>query len=307
MSLKSLIDKAFGHTGQEVRGGETLYFCPCCNHHKPKLSVNLETQNWKCWICGHSHDTRGKSIRTLFKFLKVPKKLYEGLKQLKLIQGDYEHKTETVDEVLRLPDEFKSLCYKQNDFSYNHAIHYLKKRGITPAEILKYNIGYCDKGEYEKRIILPSYDENGQLNYFVGRTWIPDHPLKYKNPKVSKNVVGFEMFLSYTQPLYLVEGIFDAIAIKRNAIPLFGKTLPEELVFKIIMNGVKDVYIILDNDALFNVMKNTEELQSYGINVHAVKLNEKDPSEMGYKKIHNLINNTNDFGFTDFINMKLSL
>lgn len=305
MSLKLLIDKAFGHAGREVSGGEVMYSCPSCKHHKPKLSVNTETGFWKCWICGHSHNTRGKAIQTLFRFLKVPKKFYEELKRYKVVRTDFD--TEKVEESLSLPDEFKSLIHSQHDFEYNHAMHYLKKRGITPAEILRYNIGYCSDGDYKNRIILPSYDENGQLNYFVGRTWIKDHPLKYKNPPISKNVVGMELFIDYNQPLILCEGIFDCIAIRRNAIPLFGKDLPEKLKMKIVEKQVKDVYIVLDNDALFNVMRNAEFLQSYGVNVHTVTLTEKDPSEMGFIKIWDLIKKTTEFSFSDLVNMKLLL
>jgi hypothetical protein len=47
----------------------------------------------------------------------------------------------------------------------------LKSRGITKNDIEKYNIGYCETGRYAKMIIIPSYDENGQLNYFTGRSF----------------------------------------------------------------------------------------------------------------------------------------
>ena len=97
-------------------------------------------------------------------------------------------------------------------------------RGIRPADIVKYNIGYCEGGEYSNRIIIPSYDSEGVLNYFVSRA-IYDGPMKYKNPKVSKDVIGFDLFINWKEPIVLCEGVFDAITIRRNAIPLFGKTI----------------------------------------------------------------------------------
>jgi len=305
MSVKLLLDKAFNQDGKEVRGGEIMYDCPKCNHHKPKLSVNVESQNWKCWICGHTHDTRGKSIFTLFKFLKAPKKLFEELKKLKLDRKEF--KIENIEEKIQLPEEFRSLTKKSIHPGYRQALFYLKRRGITISEIIKYNIGYCVSGDYKDRIILPSYDASGMLNYFVARTWIKDHTLKYKNPPVSKNVVGLELFVNWNLPVYLCEGIFDAIAIKRNAIPLFGKTLNDSLRLALIANSVKDVYIVLDQDALYNVMRNAEELQSWGINVHAVELTGKDPSQLGYVEIQNLISQTKQFEFNDLLKLKLSL
>ena len=57
-----------------------------------------------------------------------------------------------------------------------------------------------------------------------------------KNPQVSKDIVGFELHINWNYPVCLVEGAFDAIAIKRNAIPLFGKTIPDQLKHRIIEN-----------------------------------------------------------------------
>ena len=118
MSLKNLLDKAFGQSGQEVRGGEVMYYCPSCNHHKPKLSVNLENHNWKCWVCHKTNGTAGKSIRTLFKLLKVPKKFYDELGRY--VKSKAQYKTEDIDEILRLPDEFLPLWKDQHNFEYNH-------------------------------------------------------------------------------------------------------------------------------------------------------------------------------------------
>ena len=47
------------------------------------------------------------------------------------------------------------------------AYNYLIKRGITDNIIDKYGIGFCDKGSFSGRIIIPSYDSKNQLNYFI--------------------------------------------------------------------------------------------------------------------------------------------
>jgi DNA primase len=305
MSLKSLLDRAFGHAGTELRHGEVAYYCPFCHHHKKKLQVNLNTQNWKCWICKDSNKSTGLSIKSLLIKMKAFDQFKDELKKYKIYTSDYVPKY--TDEVISLPSEFKSMIKESAMPAYKQAMYYLKKRGITPMDIIKYNIGYCDSGEYKNRIIIPSYDEYGQLNYFVSRSWVDDHYLKYMNPRVSKEIVGFEMLVNWDMDIILTEGVFDAMAIKRNAIPLFGKDINPYLKFKIISNHVKNLYLVLDQDALENVLKNAEELISFGINVFAVRLGDKDPSELGYEKIHEIINNTKPFDFTELISMKLSL
>jgi len=42
---------------------EILFFCPDCDHHKPKLSVNIDKNAFKCWVC----DYRGRNIRRLIR------------------------------------------------------------------------------------------------------------------------------------------------------------------------------------------------------------------------------------------------
>jgi DNA primase len=79
---------------------------------------------------------------------------------------------------------------------------------------LKYNIGYCEEGRYNNRIIVPSYDANGELNYFIARDINPNSKKKYDAPKCNKNeLIGLEYFINWDVPVILCEGIFDAIAI----------------------------------------------------------------------------------------------
>ena len=99
------------------------------------------------------------------------------------------------------------------------------------------------KKAYKHKVIVPSYDEYGMLNYFVGRSFY-DSSFKHKNPNVSKDVVGFEMFINWDLPIVICEGVFDAMAIRMNSIPLFGKSPQSELQKKIISKGVRKVYLV---------------------------------------------------------------
>jgi DNA primase len=217
----------------------------------------------------------------------------------------YESKEVRKKGKVELPKEFLSLVYKHPSPVYRNAMMYLHKRGITYEDILKYGIGYCDQGLYTNRIIIPSYDEGGQLNFFVGRD-IFESKMKYRNSPTPKDVVGFELFINWDEPIVLCEGPFDAIAIKRNAIPLFGKTILSKLKLKIIEKKVKTIYISLDMDAIGDSMKMVENFMNHNIDVYFVKLTEKDPSDLGFEKVTELLKETDKMKFSDLMRMKLN-
>ena len=193
---------------------------------------------------------------------------------------------------------------KSNSPVYKQAMMYLLKRGITGNDILKYNIGYCEEGAYRNRVIIPSYDKNGSLNYFVGRD-VYNSKLKYKNPPVSKNVIGFELFINWDEPLILCEGVFDAIAIKRNAIPLFGKTVQSKLKTELYKQSVKKIYVVLDEDAKRDALKLTSKLMENGIEVYFVHMRDKDPSDIGFERMLHKIKNTRRMNLKSFLANKL--
>ena len=85
---------------------------------------------------------------------------------------------------------------------------FLHNRGLTYKDILKYGIGYCSEGLYGNRVIVPAYDSDGQLNYFVGRDFY-NSKMKYKNPPIPKDVIGFDLYINWDEPIVLCEGVFD--------------------------------------------------------------------------------------------------
>ncbi len=139
-------------------------------------------------------------------------------------------------------------------------------------------------------IIIPSYDEDGVLNFFTGRSYY-DVNFKHLNPTVSKDIVGFGLFVNWDLPITIVEGAFDAIAIKRNAIPLFGKQILDKLKIKILEKGVKEINIALDKDAIKSAISMAQYFIGRGITVNFVDLPEEDPSELGFEKITKIIRN----------------
>jgi DNA primase len=156
-------------------------------------------------------------------------------------------------------------------------------------------------------IILPSYDCKGILNYFTARSFEKDPFIKYKNPVVSRNIIPFEIFINWNVPIVLCEGMFDAISIKRNAIPLLGKNIQSELMKKIVDSSVKKVYIALDKDAIKSSLKHCEMLMDEGKEIYLVDLKEKDPSEMGTERFINILQQTVPLTYGDLMEKKLQL
>jgi DNA primase len=208
---------------------------------------------------------------------------------------------------ISLPKEFISLNETPKGFNpeYKHAIHYLTQRGITEKDIVKYNIGYCKEGLYGQRIIIPSYNSDGSLNYFVSRSYYPENKMKYKNPPISKNVICFDSQVNWNEPIILCEGVFDAITIKRNAIPLFGKTISKALMIKLLQSDVQTVYLALDDDAIRESIDHAQKLLDLGKEVYIIKLEGKDPSELGFENMISCLQSAKPLTATDLLLLKM--
>ena len=298
-----LLDRVIGSKGRKLKKpNEYMYWSPFVVHHKPKLQVNIVTGKWHCWVS----NAGGYNLFQLFKKLSATNDQFIELRGIvDEISYGYESKEVRKEGKVELPKEFLSLVYKHPSPVYKNAMYYLSKREITYEDILKYNIGYCDQGLYTNRIIIPSYDDSGQLNFFVGRD-IFESKMKYRNSPTPKDVVGFELFINWDEPIVLCEGPFDAIAVKRNAIPLFGKTILSNLKRRIIEKKVKQVYISLDRDAFKDSLKMVEEFMKNDIDVYFVNLPEKDPSDLGFEKIIPLLKETEKMKFSDLMRYKLN-
>ena len=280
------------------KGSEAQFFCPFCNHHKRKLSVNVYNGKWHCWVCGKS----GISYRSLLRKIHAPYKFYSLLN----ISNTYKSVIYN-NSVLKLPEEYISFKSKQefNSIAYRHAIYYCKSRGLTEEDIIRYNIGYCTEGKYANRIIIPSYDINNNLNFFCGRDYLGNCKYKYLLCDYSKNIIGFEKYTDFRYPITLVEGVFDAFGVKYNVIPLFGKTLSDRLKEKIIHEIPPQVNVLLDNDAFNESLNICEFLINNNIKCNLVLLDGKDPNELGHQKTWECISKNNIVTKKDLMILKI--
>lgn len=291
-SIVSLLQDALGEFSIKNKGN-LAFFCPFCKHYKQKLEVHVERGQWNCWVCG----SKGKSFYSLFKKLQVSNSLFERLFKINPKYERYQSLHEGLDDQnvqVNLPKEFVPLWVKQpKNFYYNTAINYLKSRGVVFSDIFKYRLGYCEGGQYDGMVIFPNYNKDGKLNYFTNRSFLQSNSVNFINPPINRNVVGFELQLNYDMPLIICESALDAISIKINASPLYGKFLSKILKLTILENEIKDIIICLDPDALRKAYEHAQYFMGFGINVHYVQIPEScDANSLGYEKVWKLILNS---------------
>ena len=173
----NILNRVLSSNGTKLRKqDEYMYWSPFISHHKPKLQINITTGKWHCWVSNQG----GHNLFQLFKKVGASNEHFSELSELVDDLPRYKKTEDTSKEVVQLPKEYKPLWNGGDGIVKRHALSYLYKRGITDADILKYDIGYCDSGLYSNRIIIPSYDSDGKLNFFVGRDFY-NGKLKYRN------------------------------------------------------------------------------------------------------------------------------
>ena len=172
---------------------------------------------------------------------------------------------------LELPEEFISLCSDRIPATGVYAMRYLQKRGVTHEDILKWKIGYCFSGEYRNRIIVPSFDQDGDISYFIARSYSGDS-YKYKNPRASKDITFNELYIDWNKDLVLVEGVFDAL-VAGNAVPILGSTLRRgsKLLREIVRNDTP-IYVALDPDAAEKERRIIKTLLRYDVELYKIDI-----------------------------------
>lgn len=246
--------------------------CPFCAEDegevdgKYNLEISFELLVYKCWKCEHS----GSLSRLIKRFggrnaLREYHEAAESLRSAKYYSLSDEEKKILDRETKRLV--LPSTFHKINISSCRdrRLVQYLKKRGINQRIINRFGIGYCewsDKPEerpWSNRLIIPSYDESGILNFFVGRDFLPEKKdeepgkfvrPKYKNCDAEKNDIVFqESLIDWDADITLVEGAIDCI-YGPNTISMLGKTIDEEteLFRKLRARSTARVILCLDGD-----------------------------------------------------------
>ena len=256
------------------KGDEHLFYCPKCDHHKKKLSINIQKNVFKCWVCDWSGRNIYRIIRKYGDF--NTKNEWRSLNQEIEVQNFHEKLFGIAGDILpqkiNLPIEFISLVNKNLPRTSILPLNYLESRGVFKDDIIRWKIGYCSSGEYGGRIVIPSFDNTGNINYYITRAYDGDWK-KYLNPKISKNIIFNHLYLDFDEDMIIVEGVFDAIKAGNNSIPLLGSTLTENsiLFYEIVKNDTP-IYLALDLDADKKTNKLIDLFLKYDIEVHRINI-----------------------------------
>ena len=256
-------------------GREFKCLCPKCGDvsrpDKIKMSVRLDKDVWHCWVC----DLKGRSVARLIRMVNPG--LAAGYQnEFGSVKLD-DHVEQFVK--CELPKDFKLVMSNLHDPDAKRIRRYSHARGLSDSDLWRFRVGYSVA--LRRRMILPSFDENGNLNYWTARR-VDDNPdFRYINAKVPKTqfVVG-ELDLDWSQEeIVLVEGPFDLIKCSLlNATCLLGSTLNEDsTLFKKLIAYPEKIVLALDADARTKQDKIAQLLMSYDKEVFWVP-----PPEEGY-------------------------
>jgi hypothetical protein len=291
------------------------FACPRCvdrdgqnEARKYNLEVNLQKQVFKCWKCSSMDDDMHGSIVKLIRMygndtlLAEYKDVIRSIRDSELYRLHFSNNDFNIDtsiiqkEELKFPESYQ-LFKKDKPFNRT-AMKYLKERGIGWDIIEKYKLGFTGFQDENKkssyRIIIPSYNAFGELNYWVGRNYLPVDRVKYDNPKTEKKDIIFnEEKLVWDADITLVEGPFDHIVVP-NSVPLLGKALNNgyKLYWELISRANANVNIFLDADAK-NTALEIYRLLNHGRLYDKIRYipveGDEDPSSLyqkgGYKEI----------------------
>ena len=307
--LKDILDSFLGRSKNELTESYQLqYSCPRCReikgvseNRKYNLECNLRLGVFKCWSCSSHDDDMHGSLKRLIKLYgnedvyEAYKETVYSLRQSKLFELNFNKEDFNIDKTLNVIDKDIELpssfvLFNENCKNDKKALDYLFSRNIGWDIIKKYNIGYTKYDENNKqassRIIIPSYNEFNELEYWTGRDFTSySNRQKYFNPKIErKNLIFNEGLINWDADVTLVEGPFDHIVVP-NSIPLLGKALKEDFkLYQTILEKCNaNINIWLDNDAYNDIIK-IYSLLNHGRLHNKIRvietIGEKDPSDV---------------------------
>jgi hypothetical protein len=282
-NILEFIENVFGPTKLTNAGLNASVVCPKCNAesllgtNKKKLVIRTDDFRCHCWVCGF----KGRTILRLLKDYH-PEAVHEFIDQFgtmfvvdmdtndhlsipfiiqRILEQD-EVLLPSPNKPISLPKGFMLLApqWSSEKGHVGQANRYLYRRGLDLEDLWLYKIGISTQNnDHINRVIFPSYDSYGKLNFHSSRTIYGARP-KYIDAETPKeNIVFNEINIDWNKELIVVEGPFDMVKCPENVTCLLGSDLTTNYtLFQRIVENNTPVVLGLDNDAkkkTFNILK----------------------------------------------------
>lgn len=286
------IESVFGPGRMSARGENIAVRCPECSgtdKSKKKLSIRLDDDLNHCWVCGWS------ACNLLPLLIKLAHR--EDIETYKRVFLPYANRKKDDDKkiiVPLLPQGFKSLYrhVDSNDPDIKAVLRYVFSRGLTKRDLAYYLLGASDAYEHRKRVIMPSFDSTGRLNFMVTRGIHDKMFPKYVNSENPKTEIVFnELKLDWKKELVVVEGPFDLVKCPENSTCLLGSELNEShLLFSRVLEHGTPIVLCLDSDAKKKSRAIAARLLSYNLSVKIGRLpGDADPGRLSKDQMTEIV------------------
>ena len=297
-------------------GVNASIWCPFCKHpnkHKHKLAIHLEKNLFHCWLC----DKKGSDVSYVISRLnknkvEKAKTLFYKKKNINSLFSFDETEQEEV-EFVETPKGFRLLAnaFNSNDPDVRDVFRYAIKRGANKHKFWFLRLGYSNNIDFKRSLILPSLDENGEINFYTSRKIDEpgNSPFKYKNADIKKkNIIFNEINIDWSLPITIVEGPLDLLKTNDNATCLLGSSLTEDMkLFKKIVENKTIVNLALDSDVYYKSLKIAETLYSYGIEVNILDTRiADDVGDMSHEQFSSMLKNPKKFEKNDRLLSKIA-
>jgi ribosomal protein L37AE/L43A len=266
----NFLNRVFGKSKLQNNKIELMVPCPFCKATKKlKMNIRLDSDLWHCWVCNE----KGRSLGRLIK-QKNPSKVPEYFERFAKNFTYNNHSSADLQfDPVCIPEGFLLVMDNLKNPAARAVYRYAKARGLTDADIWQNRIGFTEEWSLKRRMIIPSFDEEGNLNYWTARSIDPENKYRYINAKANKREIVFnEIDLDYSRPIHLVEGPFDLLKTRHmNSTCLLGSSLSENsLLFYKLVAYCDDIVLCLDTDAQSKQDLIADSFMSYDKEVHYV-------------------------------------
>ena len=324
----NIVDIISGYLPLTQKGKNYFGVCPFHEDHSPSMSVSEEKQIYKCFSCGAAGNVfTFVSEYENVKFLEAVQIVADkcGIPFHGVIKKEKPRLHSEDYEVMNL-----ALKFYQNNLNSKEGLsakEYLKNRNLDDDVIKEFDLGLAlgreaslhsllSKKKYstetlirlglinsnhgfindvfQRRIMFPIHDLEGNIVGFTGRIYENSDQAKYINSKESAIFKKGQILFNYhrakqeirrKKEVILVEGNMDAIRMYasgiKNVVALMGTSLTNDQVTTI--KGLRaNVILMFDNDSAGEIAtyQNGTILEEAGIQPLIVRLSgEKDPDE----------------------------